>query len=158
MAEKVVLTEKLWALLDVECIDTSPRHRCIRKLYILSKNGVDDMEMEFHPCRPYRDILPKYQTSYHYCQRHIHKLSYAPSWRVTSFYCRDSVPKLNEFIVNNGIELILFKGGTIELELCKKLDIDCMNIECMGIGKANSHDPREEVNLYYNQLIKLYNQ
>ena len=153
MVDKL-LAEKRWAILDVEFIRTSTRHRCIRKLYILTQNGFD-MEMEFHPCRPYKDLLLKYQRSFQFCRRHIHKLPYTP-WRVSPS-CRYAVPKLNEFVVNNGIELILFKGGTIELELCNNLDIKNLNLESMNIEKAYSHDPREEVNFYYNQLINICN-
>ena len=151
MVEKM-LAEKRWAILDVEFIRISPTHRCIRKLYILTQNGFD-MEMEFHPCRPYQDLLLKYQRSHQFCRQRIHKLPYTP--RRVSPPCRYAVSKLNEFIVYNGIDLILFKGGTIELELCKKLDIKSINIESMNIEKAYSHDPREEVNFYYNQLINI---
>ena len=64
---------------------------------------------------------------------------------------------MNKFIVDNDIELVLYKGGTIEKDLCRELDVDCMNIECFeGIEKASSHDPREEVNFYYNQLIRIW--
>ena len=102
MAE--VLAEKSWTILDVEFIRTSRSHCCIGKLYILTKNGFD-MEMEFYPCRRYRDILLKYRRSYQFCRRQIHKLTYTP-W-VMSLPCRCAVPKLNELIVNNGIDLIL---------------------------------------------------
>ena len=46
-ANKELLSEKRWALLDVEFIRISSTHRCIRKLYILHDNGFTDMEMEF---------------------------------------------------------------------------------------------------------------
>ena len=147
-----VLAEKSWAILDVEFIRTSPRHRCVRKLYILTKNGFD-MEMEFYPCRRYRDLLLKYRRSFQFCRRRIHKLTYTPLG--VSSPCRCAVPKLNEFIVNNGIDLLLYKGGTIERDLCKELDIASINIESMDIEKAYSHDPREEVNFYYNQLTNI---
>ena len=147
--DKTELAEKNWAILSVDFISTSSRHRCIRKLYILTKNGFD-MEMEFYPCRPYRDLLLKYRRTFQVYRQHIHKLSYTP-WGISS-PCRFAVPKLNEFVVNNGIDLILFKGH-IERSLCKELDIASINIESMNIKKAYSHDPREEVNIYYNQLI-----
>ena len=154
MGEKM-LAEKRWAILDVEFIRTSPSHRCIRKLYILTHNGFD-MEMEFHPCRSYQCLQLKYQRSYQFCRKHIHKLPYTP--RRVSPSCRSAVPKLNEFVVNNDIDLILYKGGTIENELCNMLDIKSLNIESMDVEKAYSHDPREEVNFYYNQLMNICNQ
>ena len=42
-----LLNEMNWALMDVEFIQISPTHRCIRKLYILAKNGKDELEVEF---------------------------------------------------------------------------------------------------------------
>ena len=112
------------------------------------------MEMEFYPCKRYRDLMLKYRRSFQFCRLHIHKLNYTP-WGISA-PCIQAVPKLNEFIVDNGIKLILYKGGTIEKHLCMELDVDCMNIECFeGIEKTFSHDPREEVNFYYNQLIKM---
>ena len=58
--------------------------------------------------------------------------------------------------MDNGIELILFKGGTIERDLCAALDIPALNIESFeGLQKANSHDPRKEVSFYYSQIIKV---
>ena len=65
------------------------------------------------------------------------------------------LPLLNEFIVDNGIELILFKGGTIEKDLCTALDMPSLNIENFeGLKKANSHDPRTEVICYFHQIVK----
>ena len=45
---------------------------------------------------------------------------------------KDFVPKykLSEFSLNNIIEIILYKGGTIEKELCEALGIASINIEC----------------------------
>ena len=147
------LADKSWAVLDVEFIRTSESHRCIRKLYILTENGFD-MEMEFYPCKRYRDLLRKYRRSFQFCCRNIHKLNYTP-WGISA-PCLRAVPMLREFIVDNGITLVLYKGGTIERDICRALDVESMNIECFdGIEKAHSHDPREEVNCYFNQLIKI---
>ena len=83
----------------------------------------------------------KYQRSFRYC-----KLTYNPK-KFTS---------LCSFVVYNDITLILYKGGTIEKDLCKKLDIDCLNIECFPeLQKASSHDPCQEVQCYYHQLKKI---
>ena len=63
---------------------------------------------------------------------------------------------INTFIVYNGIDAILFKGGTIEKELCHKLCIPSYNLEFLqDIQKVVSHDPRTEVNGYYDQLVNL---
>ena len=147
------LGDKRWAILDIEFIRTSAKHRCFRKVYILTENGFD-MEMEFFPCKRYQNLMLKYRRSFEFCRRNIHKLSYTP-WGISA-PCLRALPMLNKFVVENGIELVLYKGGTIEKNLCAKLDVESFNIECFdGIEKAYSHDPREEVNFYYNQLIKM---
>ena len=52
--------------------------------------------------------------------------------------------------------MILYKGGTIEKNLCHALGMTSFNIENFkGLEKAYSHEPSEEVYNYYNQLVKL---
>ena len=146
------MKEKNWALMDIEYIRTSPSHRCIRKIYILAKNGSDEMEQEFYPCVRYKDLAPEYQRSFRFCRDYVHKLTYSP--RTYSPLCANVVPEINNFLVNNGIDVILYKGGTIEKDLCKELHISSMNIECIPeLEKIQSHDPRVEVNWYYGQIV-----
>ena len=147
-----LLNETNWAIMDIEYITTSKTHRCVRKLYILSKNGKDELEVEFFPCAQYKELEKKYQRTFSFCQSHIHKLTYNP--KRYSPICSTVLDKINEFIVYNDIDLILYKGGTIEKDLCSELDISSMNIECFeDLEKAQSHDPRFEVNFYYDQII-----
>ena len=151
-----LLAEKRWCLLDVEFIQTSSTHRCIRKIYALEQNGRTNIESDFYPCKRYKDISWKYQRSFNYCRRHIHQLNYDP--RRYSPTCRSILPILNEFIVNCGIELVLYKGGQIEKDLCKTLDIPSLNIESIqGLEKSGSHNPRTEVNCYFSQIRKFIN-
>ena len=153
-ASRELLMGKHWALLDVEFIRISPTHRCIRKLYILADNGYTDMELEFYPCKRYTELQRRYRKSFQYCKRHIHKLNYNP--KKYSPECLHLLPILNEFIVDGGIELILYKGGTIERYLSKALNIPSLNIECFEeLEKAYSHDPRIEVDCYYSQIVEL---
>ena len=128
-ASKELFYEKNWAIMDVEYISTSKTHRCIRKLYILEENGYTDMELDFYPCERYDDLEWKYRRSFQYCKRHIHKLNYNP--KKYSPECLQILPLLNEFIVDSGIELILYKGGTIERDLCEALNIPSLNIETL---------------------------
>ena len=147
-----LLDEKNWAILDVEYISTSTTHRCIRKLYILAKNRYSDMELEFYPCIPYKELEKRYQRSFRFCRNHIHKLTYNQIHEYAPA-CKTVLAKLNTFIVYNSIDIILYKGGTIEKELCTELDIPSLNIECIeGLEKVYSHDPRTEVNCYFSQI------
>ena len=149
-----ILSEKNRALMDIEYIRISKTHRCIRKLYILADNGYTDMELDFYPCVRYKNLETKYQRSFRFCQNHIHKLTYNP--KQYSAVCAAVLSNLNEFIVHNNIATILYKGGTIEKEICEKLSIPSINIECFPeLEKVHSHDPRTEVNCYFNQLVEL---
>ena len=142
-----------FALIDIEYIQISKTHRCIRKLYILAKDGFTELESDFYPCKRYRDIDEKYQRSFRYCRAHVHQLRYDPR-RYTS-ECRNAATVVKKFIDNNDIEFILYKGGTIERDLCEELCIPSYNIECKpGLEKANCHDPKKEIRFYFNQLVK----
>ena len=153
-ASKELFYEKNWALMDIEYISTSMTHRCVRKLYILAKNGKDELEVEFFPCAQYKELEWKYQRSFQYCKRHIHRLTYNP--KQYSPICSTVLDKINEFIVYNDIELVLYKGGTIEKDLCSELDIPSLNIEIFeDLEKVQSHDPRFEVNCYYDQIVNM---
>ena len=152
---KEMMKEKNFAIMDIEYIQTSKTHRCIRKMYILGKDGYTDMELEFYPCKPYKDLEKFHQRSFRFCQNHIHKLSYNPTEKYAP-PCRTVLVKVKAFIVYNSIDFILYKGGTIEKDLCSELCIPSYNMECVPeLEKVQSHDPQTEVNLYYNQLVKL---
>ena len=149
-----LLLKRHWALLDVEFIRISSTHRCIRKLYILTENGQSNMELEFLPCVPYSQLERKYQKSFNFCRRNIHRLSYNPE--KYSPGCRQVLALLKEFIVSNSVELILYKGGTIERDLCNEMNILSFNIEYLhGLKKVSSHDSFIEVNCYFSQIMEV---
>ena len=148
------LLKKRWAFLDIEFIQTSPTHQCIRKVYILRDNGLADMEMEFCPCVKFKDLEKRYQRAFNFCQKRIHKLGYEPELFAPE--CSTAKNKINEFIFDNGIELILYKGGTIERDLCEgELFIPSLDIECFPIEKTQSHDPRTVVEHYHSRITKM---
>ena len=149
-----LMYDKNWALMDIEYIQTSRDHRCIRKLYILAKDGFTDRELEFHPCVRYRSMDKRHKRSFKYCKTHIHRLPYYP--KVYSSPCHTALERVRRFIDENNIDFILYKGGEIERDLCSELEIACYNIECFQeLEKPYSHDPRIEVNCYYGQLVAL---
>ena len=111
------------------------------------------MELDFKPCKPLYELPKFYQRSFRFCENHIHKLSYYPSHKYAP-RCSKVLEKINTFIVYNNIDVILFKGGTIERRLCQELGIPSYNLECLSdLGKVESHDPQTEVNGYYRQLV-----
>ena len=44
-----------FALMDIQYIQVSKTHRCIRKVYILAKDGLF-LKSDFYPCIRYKDI------------------------------------------------------------------------------------------------------
>ena len=56
-----MLVDKNWAIINIKFIRTSETHHCIRKLDILAKNGIDELEMNFHPCTRFCDLETTYQ-------------------------------------------------------------------------------------------------
>ena len=151
--EKEYVKTRNWVLLDIEYIQCTQTHKCVRKLYMLAKDGYMDLLLEFFPCQSLREQSKKYQRTFRYCQREIHKLPYYPL--SPSPPCLNVLKELNNFIVDNDIELVFYKGGDIEKNLCKELDIQSYNIENFDIEKVYSHDPYVEVNYYYRQLIEM---
>ena len=151
--EKEYVKTKNWALLDVEFIQCTRTHKCIRKLYMLAKDGYMDLLLEFFPCEPLHKLDKKYQRAFHYCQRKIHKLPYCPS--PPSPPCWTAVKELNNFIVDNDIDMICYKGGDVEKNLCEELDIQSFDIENYNLEREYSHDPYVEMNFYYRQLIDM---
>ena len=148
------LMKKKWLIMDIEYIQTSKEHRCIRKLYMLAKDGFTEKELEFHPCVRYRSMSKRNRQSFHYCKKHIHKLSFYPTTYASS--CDTALEKIGRFIDENNVEIVLYKGGEIESDLCSDIGIPSYNIEGIkGLEKVHSHDPRTEVNCYYIQLVHL---
>ena len=148
------MREKKWAILDVEYIQTSRDHRCIRKLYFLAKDGFTDKEMEFMPCKRLSQLSRFHQRSFRFCENNVHRLSYYP--KDYALPCYTALEEIERFVTQNNIEIVLYKGGNIEKELCSDLGVPAYNIECIReLEKACSHDPRTEVNCYFSQLVEL---
>jgi len=149
-----LMQEQKWGIMDIEYIQTSKEHRCVRKLYMLAKDRFSDKEFEFHPCVRYRSMCKRNKRSFHYCKAHIHKLTYYP--KVYASPCDTALEKIRRFVDDNNIDFMLYKGGDIESNLCSDLGIPSYNIECIkDLEKVYSHDPRTEVNCYYSQLVEL---
>ena len=156
MERKEYFNAKNWALLDIEYIQCTRTHRCIRKFYILAKDGYTDLQLECIPCEPLHKLEKKYQKAFHFCQSEIHKLPYYPEG--PSLPCSAAVERLNNFIKNNEINLVFYKGGDIEKKVCDELYINSFNIENFKneLEEVYSHDPYTEVNCYFTQLVELF--
>ena len=127
-----LLRQKSWALLKADYIQTSAEHRCIRKFYILSKTKGKELDYEFLPCELYKNLTLELQQDFIFRKHHIHKLKYIPNnprqYDVPG--CVTALRKLEKFILDNNIDLILYHGGTFEKDLCMVLDIPSTDLVC----------------------------
>ena len=135
--------DKRWAILKVDTIATSTSHRCIRRFYIGDKDGSNYLEMEFYPCVSYKNLADNYKEQYYSESANGHGLRYNPYQR--SPPCSVAVSKINEFIVYNGIEIILFNVENdsyhekVNLAICDELAIQRLNIHWSPVDYAPAY-------------------
>ena len=148
------LNQKNWALLHIAKFKLR-NHINACENYILAKDGYTELLLEFNPCKSLDELTRKYQRSYNFCQHHIHHLTYYPT--EPSLPCSTTREKLKSFIENNAIDLVLYKGGTIEKNLCAELGIDSFDIDYFEneLQKIDSHDPYKKTNHYFIQLVEI---
>ena len=146
--DRMELVEVLWeskmCIMDIEYIQCTRSHQCIRSCYILCEDSIECFE-NFKPCRNLVNLETKYFKSFMFCKRSIHRLSYYPR---DGYACSYFLTFLTNFLERNDIQIILYKGGTIERTVCQKIGKPCMNLELLGCPKAYSHNPKEEVRCY----------
>ena len=156
MALLKLLTSCNFAIMDIESIQTTKEHKCIRKIYVLVKDGSTDITREFIPCQPFYRLEEKYRKSFLYCKKHIHKLSYEPNYQSKGIQpCHRAEGAIKKFLCDNNIQAVVYKGGSVERDFCAVLDIPSYNLEQLGVGKAFSHDPEQEVHFFFDELIRL---
>ena len=141
----------------MELIQTSKKHACIRKLYALSKDAKKDLEIECNPCISLENLDEKYKNSYNYCKRWVHGLEYYPPSCKKTIFCLEAKNILKKFVSELNADVVFYKGGIHEKNICKEIDIDSFNIEQIGVKKVSSHDPREELFSHYKQINNIIN-
>ena len=140
-----------FVILDIEYIQSSKHHKCIRKIHMLAKNGFIKLTEEFYPCKKFNELEAKYQRAFLYCKKNIHGLSYYPPRQSPHCQCVEKV--LKDFIALHNFKFILYKDRNVEKDICDIMNIPAYNIEIFDIDKADSHNPEQEVNSYFRQLI-----
>ena len=71
-----------------------------------------------------------------------------------SLGCNRAKDVIKYFLNIKRIELVGFKGGTVEKDFCNAINIPAYNIEQLGVEKADNYVPKQVVNFYFGQLIK----
>ena len=102
-----MMHENNFALMDIEYIEISREHRCIRELYMLAKDGFTDFHSAFYACKRYKDLDWSHQRTFRYCQRKIHKLRYDPKHFAPK--CGSVQKLIKEFIQDHNIKFIMYK-------------------------------------------------
>ena len=154
--EYLEILRKNYILLDMEMIQISKDHACVRKLYSLSKDGKRDLEMEFIPCKKFEHLEYKYRKAFWYCKRNIHHLEYLPTGQKENLFCQDAKYILKNFISSVDADIIFYKGGHFERDISAAINVDSFDITNLGVKKVNSHNPKEEIHLHYKQIIRMY--
>ena len=152
-AKKIM--KRNYIILDMETIQTAKDHACARKLYALHNDGVSNIKIECFPCKPFSELDLKYQKAFIYCKKKIHHLKYYPTHLRKLVCCRDVKHIIKNFIDEVNTDIIFYKGGTCERNLSAEIGVESFNIEELGIPKANSHDPEEEVHTHYEKIKML---
>ena len=156
MELRELLTSCNFAIMDIESIQSTKEHKCIRKISILVKDGYTNITREFIPCLRFRQLDIKYKKAFLYCRKHIHKLPYEPNYQLNNILpCRCAAKVVNKFLHDSKVTVVVYKGGSIEREFCADMDIPAYNLEHLGVGKAVTHIPEQEVRFFFNELIRL---
>ena len=145
------IRSKNFLLFDCESIRIGT-HDCIRKIYGLAKDGFSSVSHDFHPCVEYDELSWIDLRSFEHCKRHVHKLEFYPP--TYAYRCIEVKYILRDFIQQNRINLLLYKGGNIEKSLAEDLNIPSFNIENVGAPKVGSHEPEVEVDKHWNFLLR----
>ena len=130
-------------------------HNCMRKIGIELYDGRSRV-FEFVPCVSKNQLTKKEWRAFRYCKKHIHHLDFEPVGAST--VCIDGNDEVMNFFRVNDIEIILFKGGTIERDFCFLTGFESRNLEDFGMRKAPKelgHDPLLEVKFYHGEFKKL---
>ena len=146
------IMKRNYIILDMEMIQTTKDHACIRKFYALSKDSKTDIEMDGIPCKQFKDLEKKYQKAFFYCRNHIHHLGYYPTRDKERIRCQNVKFIIKNFLLRVNADIIFYKGGIHEKDISAEIGVDSFNIEELGIPKTNSHDPKEEVHTHYKKL------
>ena len=77
---KELMTQN-WMIMDIEYIQTSKKHQRIRKIYMLSKNGSTEYELDFYPCVRYKNLSKKYQRAFTFLSE-IHPQTFIQSRKI----------------------------------------------------------------------------
>ena len=124
--------------MDIEAIQTSPTHACIREISIMPMFQATFQATNIHAiaCKDYDNLLKNYQKSFIYCFDNVHHLPYYPKTKLKDVHCQQIKTILQSYIAKDNI--VFYKGGTHEKRLCDQMQIISINIEQFGVPKVKN--------------------
>ena len=165
-----MLLNRRYAILDIEGISLSKErrseerkgayskiHSCLRKTAVLLYHGRTAVQ-EAKPCIKREALMESEEKSFSWCKENIHHLPYTPADR-SSPKCSVIPQMLADFLRENRVEIVYYKGGLLEKDLCEQINIPAYNLENIGVRKADCcfHDPLKEVIFYKKELHRILN-
>ena len=132
-------------------------HVCRRKVAVELWDG-RSLVLESVPCVPYTGLTTKERSSFSWCRKNIHELTYQPF--MSRLKCMDVADRIREFFIVNGVHHAYYKGGNIERDICYEIGINAFNLEDIGVPKAPTelrHNPRADVAFYHREMKRILN-
>ena len=157
------LLHKQFAILDIEGVSLSKNrlrgrkgrdskiHNCLRKMAVLLYDGRTAVQ-EGWPCIERYALTDKEEKCFQWCSQNIHQLSYTPT---SAPKCWLIPQMLTDFLRKNHVEIVYYKGGLIEKDLCYEINIPAYDLENIGVRKSPCHDPLKEVIFYGAELYRI---
>ena len=120
------LLNRRYTILDIEGISLSKErseerigaysriHNCLRKTAVLLYDGRTAVQ-EAEPCIEREALMETEEKSFSWCMENIHHLPYTPDR--TSLKCRVIPPMLTDFLQENRVEIVYYKGGLLEKDM-----------------------------------------
>ena len=139
------LLRKKFCIIDVEYISLDksrldllkgPRsniHMCWRQVGYVTYSGVRGL-VDIAPCLHFNELSGSEKRSFFYCKKNIHHLQYRPK-NPNYFGCVHVKKALKDFLERHEIEILLYKGGSVEFEYSNKVCLASFNLENIGIPK-----------------------
>ena len=144
-----VEVRRRWWLMDMETIQISKTHTCIREVSLIRMFDPFGYMLNVHavPCIDYDCMALNYKNAFQFCFKFIHKLPFYPKTNLLSkngsmfsstqvLSCSNVENYLLQFIGKN--DIVLYKGGIHEKRFCEKMEIFSFNVELFGVPKVEN--------------------
>ena len=129
------------------------KHHCFKRRTALRTFSGAELVLDGNPCIPEERLRGRDRESFQHCKKNLHGLDFMPPRPY--FECHQIVERIWRFLEKHNIEIVFYKGGTIEKDVCWEIGIPCENLEHYGISKypEKIHEPLDEIRYFYHQMV-----